>query len=356
LALDLPTVRPSPTERPIVLPDREPFHERSMELPDELLRGAIDIHVHAGPHLKSSPRRADPIQVAQEARAAGLRAIVLMDVFKESAGTAWLVGRRVQGIDVFGGIILSSVYDGANPRAVKTALRYGSGARFVSLGAHSTAYLVRREGRLVEGVARPYVDLSASFARQELPRAIAVPLEDPVPAPLDEILSLVAEHPHVYLNTGHVSPEEALRVVELAHRYGIARVLVAHFARRRMTLEQQREAAQRGAFLETAFADSVYPGGIPRSHYYVEREFRSEVIVDDRIRPGGLAVLAEEIRAIGHEHFVACSDYGIRGGPTPVEGLRAFITALLDLEFDTNVIRAMTHVNPARLLGLEEVA
>jgi hypothetical protein len=62
----------------------ETFYERSMDLPDKLLNGAIDIHVHAGPHLKSSPRRVDPFQAAEEARAAGMRAIVLMDVFENS--------------------------------------------------------------------------------------------------------------------------------------------------------------------------------------------------------------------------------------------------------------------------------
>jgi hypothetical protein len=336
-----------------VLPVREPFHQRSMDLPDELLRGAIDIHVHAGPHLGSSPRRLDPVQAAEEAKAAGMRAIVYMDVFKESAGTAWLVGRRVGGIDVFGGIILNSVYGGMNPRAVKTALAYGSGARFVSLGAHSTDYLVRREGRFVGGVAVPYVDVDPAFAAEELPRAISVPLSDPVPATLEEVLALVAAHPHVYLNTGHVSPDEALRVVDLAHRFGIQRVLVAHFARRRMTLEQQRAAVRHGALLESAFADSVYPGGIARAHYYVERKYRSEAVADDPKPPGGLDVLAEQIRAIGPEHFVLCSDYGIRGAPTPVEGMRAFVTAMLDLEFDTDAIVQMTHRNPARLLGLE---
>ncbi len=339
-----------------MLPSSETFHDRSMDLPAQLLRGAIDIHVHAGPHLRSSPRRLDPVQAAEEARAAGMRALVYMDVFKESAGIAWLVGRRVRGIELYGGIILNSVYDGLNLRAVKTALAYGAGARFVSLGAHSTAYLVRREGRIVDDQTVPYVRSHPAFASEELPRAIGVALTDPVPEALDAILTVVGEHPHVYLNTGHVSPAEALRLVELAPRYGIERVLIAHFARRRMTLEQQRQAAQAGAFLESAFADNVYPTGIPRTHYYVEREYFSEGIADDPKGPGGLGVLAEEIRAIGPEHFVLCSDYGIRGTPTPVEGMRQFAAALLDLEFSVDDVTTMIARNPARLLALPDVS
>lgn len=50
--------------------------EGSAELSCVLLRDSIDLHMHAGPHLKSSPRRIDPFQAAQEAKAAGMRALV----------------------------------------------------------------------------------------------------------------------------------------------------------------------------------------------------------------------------------------------------------------------------------------
>lgn len=62
---------------------------RSFELSQELLEGAIDIHVRAGPHIFSSPRRVDPFQAAIQARDAGMQAIVFMDVFEMSNGTAW---------------------------------------------------------------------------------------------------------------------------------------------------------------------------------------------------------------------------------------------------------------------------
>jgi hypothetical protein len=191
----------------------EAFYDRSMDLPDELLKGAIDIHVHAGPHLKSSPRRVDPFQAAQEARAAGMRAIVFMDVFENSSGTAWLVKRTVPGIDVFGGIILNTSYGGLNPRAVKTAIHYGDGAKFVSFGAHSTYFSASREARIVDGQPAPLKDLYPRFATEELSRAIRIPLQGPASPESEEILQLIADSPHVFLNTGHVSGEEALQLI-----------------------------------------------------------------------------------------------------------------------------------------------
>lgn len=69
----------------------ESFSRRSMTLPDGLLVGAIDSHVHAGPVLGSNPGHLDPIEVAREAREAGMRAIVFYDVFGWASGTAWIV-------------------------------------------------------------------------------------------------------------------------------------------------------------------------------------------------------------------------------------------------------------------------
>ena len=105
---------------------------RSFELSKELLVGAIDIHVHAGPHIFSSPRRVDPIQAAVQARNAGMQAIVYMDVFQMSTGTAWLVNRAVPDFKTYGGLILNTVYNGMNPRTVKTAIYYGEGAKYIS--------------------------------------------------------------------------------------------------------------------------------------------------------------------------------------------------------------------------------
>ena len=178
---------------------------RSFERTQELLKGAIDIHVHAGPHLFSSPRRVDPVEAAIQARDAGMRAIVFMDVFEMSNGTAWSVNRVVRDFQTFGGLILNTVYGGMNPRAVRTALHYGAGATFISFGAHSTYFQASREGHLVDGQFVPLSELYPKFRKEELDRCIRIPVDEEPGPELDEILSLIAEHPHVYLNTGHVS-------------------------------------------------------------------------------------------------------------------------------------------------------
>ena len=334
----------------------ETYYNRSMDLPRELLRGTIDLHVHAGPHLTSSPRSVDPMEAAQQAKAVGMRGLVYMDVMENSSGIAWLIRRHLPGIELFGGIILNTVYGGMNPRAVRTALYYGDGAKFVSFGAHSTYHLASQEGRMVDGEPVLLQDLYPKFAEQELASAIRIPLEDPVPDDLDEILQMLGEHPDVYVNTGHVSGEEALRLIELAPRYGIEldRVLVAHVARNDMTMEQQKQAAEAGAWLEGTYADcGVYPGGIGRTHYYPETEYINQLSISGPGAPRNVGDLGRQIREIGVDHFILGTDYGIRGVATPVEGMRQLIANLLDMEFSIEEIRQLTGGNAARLLGIE---
>ena len=326
---------------------------RSLDLSMDLLRGAIDIHVHAGPHIFSSPRRVDPFQAAQQARDAGMRAIVYMDVFEMSNGTAWLVNRAVPDFRTYGGLILNTVYGGMNPRAVKTALYYGDGAKYISFGAHSTYFQAMREGRIVDGRFVPLSELYPKFKHEELDRCIRIPVDEKPGPELDEILHLIADHPHVYLNTGHVSVPEAMRLVDLAQEYGIEKVLVASSVTKIASMAELRRMADQGAFIEYTLAAYTHTTPIPKTHYYVEREY---VSIDEGMSEGpggGVRTVAEQIDALGPEHCIIATDLGVYTLPEPVEGLREFIACLLDLGITPDVIRTLVATNPARLLGLD---
>lgn len=324
---------------------------RSLQRSEELLRGAIDIHVHAGPHIFSSPRRVDPFQAAVQARDAGMRAIVFMDVFEMSNGTAWLVNRAVPDFKTYGGIILNTVYGGINPRAVKTALYYGDGAKYVSFGAHSTLYQAAREGRVVDGVFKPLSELYPEF-RRELETCVSVP-EGPPSRELDEILRLIAAHPHVYMVTGHVSVSEAMRLVDYAGEYGIRRVVVSSAVVKEASVDQLSYMAGRGALMEYTLAAYTHTATIPKTHYYVEREYAS---IDEGMSGdvgGGVKQAAAQMEELGSEHCIVCTDFGVYTLPTPVEGLREFIACLMDLGVPDEDIARMVRTNPERLLGLQ---
>ncbi|QDY70529.1 DUF6282 family protein [Qingshengfaniella alkalisoli] len=329
----------------------ENFYDRSMDLPSELLVGAIDSHVHAGPVLRSNPGHQDPFEVAVEARDAGMRSIVYYDVFGWASGTAWMVNRHVPGIRTFGGYLMNSCHGGLNPRSVRTALYMEQGCCFISFGSHCTEFSASRESTIIDGELVPLKDAFPKFAAEEIPRSVRIPVDGPISDDLAEILEMIAAHPDVYLNTGHVSGPEVLRLLDLAEEFGIQKVLIAHPARQQLSVEQQKDAARRGVFLEGCLVDWLYPHA-PRTHYYVEKEYMDRSGDMPRKRPTASQWMAD-IREVGPEHFVLATDYGIRAASTPVQGMRTLITTLLDYEFTPEEIRTMTAHNPARLLGLE---
>jgi hypothetical protein len=288
-----------------------------------------------------------------QARDAGMRAIVFMDVFAMSNGTAWIVNRVVPDFQTYGGLIMNTVYGGMNPRAVKTAISYGDGAKFISFGAHSTYFQAAREGRKVNGTFVPLSELYPKFKTEELDRCIRIPT-DTAPGPeLDEILQLIAHNPHIYMITGHVSTEEALRLVDLAAEYGIQKVVVSSAVTKIATLAQLQYMAAKGAFMEYTLAAYTHTTPIPKTHYYVEREYASIDEGMDEGPGGGVRLVAEQIQALGAEHCIICTDFGVYTLPEPVEGLREFIACLLDLGIPVDDIRQLVKTNPERLLGLE---
>jgi hypothetical protein len=325
---------------------------RSLELSEKLLEGAIDIHVHAGPHIFSSPRRVDPVEAAMMARDAAMRAIVFMDVFEMSNGTSWLVNRVIPDFQTFGGLILNTVYGGMNPRAVKTAISYGDGAKYISFGAHSTYYQASREGRIVNGAFVPLSELYPKFKEEELERCIKIPLEGSVDPKLDEILQLIAANPQLYMITGHVSVAEATRLLELAKDYGIKKVVVSSAVTKIASLPQLKRMAE-DSYLEYTLAAYTHTTSIPKTHYYIEREYAS---IDEGMSeaPGkGVREVAEQVQAIGADRCILATDFGVYTLPEPVEGLREFIACMLDMGVSQEEIRRMVKTNPEKLLGLE---
>jgi hypothetical protein len=325
---------------------------RSFEKSEELLKGAIDIHVHAGPHIFSSPRRVDPFQAAIQARDAGMQAIVYMDVFEMSNGTAWLVNRSVHDFKTYGGLILNTVYGGMNPRAVKTAINYGDGAKYISFGAHSTYYQASREGRIIDGEFKPLSEIFPEF-KKELEMCISIPIDEKPNENLDEILRMMASNPHMYMITGHTSVDESIKLVDLAEEYGITNLIVSSAVVKEATVDELQYMTEKNAFIEYTLAAYTHTTTIPKTHYYVEKEYAS---IDEGMSgeaSGGVKHVAEQIEEIGAKHCILCTDFGVYTLPTPVEGLREFIACMMDFGIPETDLKKMVKTNPEKLLGLK---
>ena len=289
----------------------------------ELLKGAIDIHVHSGPDLY--PRIQDHVELALAAREAGLKALVIKSHNFPTGAHAIATSKAVPGIDIFGGIALNLHVGGLNPIAVEAALKYGARqVWFPTVDAVNHAALTGGEmgqhgkGLVVSGGLSHYTRTHPRIGILDQTGALA-------PA-IHEILRLVAES-KVILNAGHTSYEEMHRLVLAARSAGVNKIVVDHPFFSRLTLEQQENLAAEGALIN-------YTAGELLPRWW-------RVSVED---------FAAGIRRIGVARMVISSDAGQIHNPPPVEALRIAVQLLLEEGFSSEEIRTMLHTNPAKLL------
>ncbi len=276
---------------------------------EDLLQGAIDIHVHSDPD--NVPRSLDGIEAAQQARAAGMRAIVLKNHYDPTAGLALLARKAAPGLEVFGGIDLNRSVGGMNPAAVEHLAQLNGGfGRLVWMSTFDAENQVRYSKE-----NRPFVRVAGGG--ELLPETKAV-------------IAAIAKHGLV-LATGHVSAGEGLMLLKEGKRQGVRQMVVTHAANPPilMTNDQMREAAGLGAFVE--FVGGSMADGDARAR--VER-------------------FAASIRAVGPQVCILSSDLGQKGNPLPAAGFAQFLDALRAQGFSAGEIAQMSRDNPARLLGL----
>src|SRR5262245_57254523 len=196
----------------------------------QMLRGAIDIHIHSDPD--NVPRSLDGIEAARQARAKGMRAIVLKNHYDPTAGLAYLARKAAPGLDVFGGVDLNLAVGGMNPAAVEHLAQVAGGwGRIVWMSTFDAENQVRysRENR-------PFVSVAQNGALLAETRAV---------------ISVIAKH-QLVLATGHVSAQEALMLVSEGRRQGVRQMVVTHALNPPivMAITQMQDAARLGAFIE----------------------------------------------------------------------------------------------------------
>lgn len=294
-----------------------------MRLCDELLRGAIDLHQHAAPSLFE--RITDDFGLAEQARQAGMRGVLLKAHEQDTSGRAFLVRKRVPDVEVFGGIVLNWFVGGLNPHAVDASIKLG--ARMVWMPTLSAQHHIDYFGGSHFGRA-----MKARAAPRAESRGISVLAPDgQLTGETREILGLVASA-DICLGTGHLSLSEIKALVPEARKAGVKKILVTHpdLGLSGISLDEQKWLATEGAILE-----------------------KDIITMMPAWQSLNLEAMAKSIRELGPEHCVLGTDFGQPQHPAPAEGLRMFIQMLLDQGITPEEIQTMVVKNPARLLGLD---
>lgn len=183
------------------------------ELSRELLKGAVDLHIHTAPDI--FPRSVDAIEAAQEAKAAGMRAIGIKSHSTDTAARAETAGKYAN-FPVSGGIALNYPVGGLNPYAVLESAKQGG--RIVWLPTLSARHFLAGAANV------PVLQAESPLESEGI---VVTDEKGDLKSEVEDILQLVKAHDMI-LCSGHVSPSEALKVFRRAKEIGIQRLVVTH--------------------------------------------------------------------------------------------------------------------------------
>jgi len=295
-----------------------------------LMSGAIDLHIHAS--FENPNRRQSMVEVAKDAAAAGMRAVVFKSKDTCTVDAACLAASLVKGIGVYGGVTLDGAVGGLNPLAVHSAL--DRGGKIVWMPSFDAAWTIRQS--LTEGAksgAKAYQKMIDPTRRMTGISILKGGLDGSELLPeVREIIAMVAAKGAI-LDTSHLSVRESLILAREAKKAGLEKVLITHVNSEIIgaTIDEQKSLVAEGAFLMYAFGPccpSPFRDGQP------------------------IRTVVEMIRQVGAKRCVLATDLGRINYPLPVDGLCTFIAILLLAGIPEGDIERMIKINPAYLLGL----
>jgi len=277
---------------------------------DQLMVGAIDLHVHGAPEPIEGPRRINLFELARQAKDAGMKGIVIKSLRFGTITVTALVNEIINSPVLIGSLVLNRDVGGLNPDVVETHVR--SGAKIIWLPTISAAAHIKASGNSKDqGIS--ILDQNGKL----IPEMI-------------KIMQILSKHKSV-LATGHVSKAEVFAVTAEARSRGIEVIITHPLAGPRgplISTAEAQELAGMGAYIEFTFAHCMPP----------------------------MTMSPEEmsgfIKVIGPEHCVLSTDFGQRFNPPAIEGFRMMLDALLRLgRLTEDELTIMVKVNPCRILG-----
>lgn len=250
------------------------------------LEGFIDTHIHTSPDVK--PRIFDDVKAAFEASNEKMGAIILKSHVESTSGRA-RIAEKLTGLKVIGGVTLNKSVGGLNPAAVEAVAMMGGRIIWFPTTSHNEIVL---ESDLLE-----------------------------------DVLHVIAENDLV-LATGHLTPIETLKLIDIARSLRINRILVNH------------------PFTTVVGAD-IYEQKEMAKYAYLEHCFVACMEKHDNIDPG---LISQGIKEVGPKKCIMATDFGQSHNPCPVEGLKMFIDRMLELGITWDDVQIMCRENPLKLL------
>jgi len=276
---------------------------------EKLMVDAIDLHVHGAPEPILGQRRINAFQLAQLAKEARMKAIVIKSHEFGTATMAWMVNRLVDSPILVGSICLNSGAGGLNPDVVEAQAQAGARvvwmptmrtmAKGIANGAGKGIWIIDKNGKLVPQIG---------------------------------MILEVMKKSKLVLATGHISNPEVFAVAAEALRQHVNIIITHPFGSAGIfTMEEVKELAKMGAYIEFTFAHCMPP-----------------MVISP-------ADMVSHIKTIGPDHCVLATDFGQGFNPPATEGFRMMLAMMLKFGLSEDELRILVKVNPANLLGQSPV-
>ena len=294
---------------------------------DDLLKGAIDLHVHGYPEISFDVHtRVGDYEIARLAVTAGMKGFVLKSHIWPTVGRVYHLRKSFENLEIFPSITLNSTVGGFNPIAVESAAKQG--AKIVFMPTWSAANDLRRKG--FSSYMKRYLRSVRSVG---IKNGLSVfDSEGHLGSDVKEVLRVTKIY-ELVVATAHISPAESLAVLEEANKIGLWPVIFSHPDSHSVggTINDMKVMAKKGAYIEFCAL-----GLLPMFQRIHPRE------------------LIENIREIGAEHCFISTDFFFNWPPPPTEMLRMTIATLLDLGLGRDEIELLVRINPSRILRMEK--
>ena len=287
---------------------------------NELLKGAIDCHIHAYPDFVH--RSQNFIQIAIDASKAGMRALAFKDHWNVSANAAYMAQQHIDyliargelqhRVEIYGGI---GTCFGMNPDAVRIGLQYPN-FKMIWFPTFTSYGFWRGAGKPEKGKVR----LVNESTGKVLPE-------------VQEIMEMAAAR-RVGIGFGHTDFEELLPLAKMAKKLGV-RATLDHplLELNKLLIGEMKQLAGLGVFVGT-YCQPMIP-----SLYQPVADPMETV---------------KTIKAIGADRCIIGSDFGQVLHMDSIDGMRVFIRALLAFGISEKEVKVMLQDNPAHLMYLDD--
>ena len=289
----------------------KPLGNIDVKVIDNLWKDSIDLHIHPGPD-PAGTRPMDSGEIALYAQSCGMKAIVLKSFTRSTAAESYIIQKNLTPeLNVVGSVVISYSATGGLTYAAKVIEESAKlGAKvvwFPAMDAENCQKYLGNDGGIT------ILDDNGNLKTE-----------------VYDILKVIKNY-NMIVCSGHMSFRESEAMFDAAIKLGITKMVATHPLAElsQFTMDEIKSLADKGVYIE-----HVYGTLMPRL---------------GNMDPSDYVACIKEI---GAEHTVLGTDLCQVWDPKPADGMRHFISILLQFGCTPEEVELMAKTNSSKLLDL----